>query len=96
MSDADEITEKYGRLEVMKDLINADYGVGRNYTGDGAEFTVYVGQNQTAGGQLAAILKRHGYLPIYPKPFDGEEYLFKVKCEPAKWHDGGRKNCPDR
>lgn len=80
-------TEKYGRLEAMAELTKKGYATTRQMNGDGAEFTVYVQRSNTAGGELAAILRRHGYAPVYPKPYDGDEFVFSVRCEPACWHE---------
>lgn len=96
MSEEQTRTEKYGRIEAMKDLTESGYAVTRTEKSDGAVFTVYVQENQTAGGELKHILSRNGYLPTYPSPYNGDDFVFSVKCEPAKWHDLALRNCPDR
>lgn len=96
MSKNQSRTEKYGRIEAMKDLTEKGYAATRQLKGDGAEFTVYVQGNQKAGGELNAILSRHGYLPMYPKPYNGDDFVFSVKCEPANWHEHVVDNCPEK
>lgn len=96
MSDNQSRTEKYGRLDAMADLTRHGYATARQLKGDGAEFTVYVQENQKAGGELNSILSRHGYLLVFPRPYDGDDFVFAVRCEPANWHDHVVKKCPPR
>lgn len=74
------------RQTVVQALAEHNYAATRTLNGDGPEFTVYVQQDQTAGGELKAILDRHGYLLVYPKPYEGDEFAFYGRCEPADWH----------
>lgn len=97
MSKEQSRTEKYGRIETMKELAENGYAATRKMSGDGAEFTVYVQCDQKAGGELKSILCRNGYFPMYPSPYDGDDFVFTIRCEPAKWHkEPAFDNCPDR
>lgn len=77
------------REKVMQELARKNYAASYHPNAGSGVFTVYVRPGQRAGGELAAILKRFGYAPLYPTEAYSDDFEFKVKCEPANWHELG-------
>ena len=75
------------RKDVMAELARKNYAASHHPKDNGGKFTVWVRSGQTAGGELMAILGWYGYAPAYPKESDSEDFVFKVGCEPANWHN---------
>lgn len=75
------------REEAMMHLAKNNYAVSYHPRAGRGEFTVHVRPGQKAGGQLHAILNYFGYAPVYPSETDCDEFVFKVKCQPANWQN---------
>ena len=91
MSDTNDTGEnrpepKELRKEVMQELARKNYAASYHPNAGRGEFTVYVRPSQKAGGELTAILKYFGYAPVYPEEAESDDFVFKVRCEPANWH----------
>jgi hypothetical protein len=71
----------------MEELEGKNYAVRSHQNSPDGEFTVFVREGQVAGAELKTILARYGYAPVFPSPYNGHDFLFKVDCEPANWQN---------
>jgi len=88
MSDESKLDPIDLRENLMVELAKRNYAVHYHPNDeDGGRIHVYVHELQTAGGELLAILSRHGYAPVAPIPYDSDDFAMKVTCEPANWQN---------